>query len=509
VLVATAALVFVTGWAGRQLGSEFMPPLWEGDLLYMPITMPGISVGAASDILVRQDAALAAIPEVESVFGKAGKFDTATDPSPLSMIETTIRLKPKAQWREGMTEESLLSELDAAVAVPGLNRAWTKPVRGRIDMLSTGIRTQVGIKVFGRTLDDIEHVGRQLERVLGDVPGTRSVYAERIQGGYYVDFEPDREVIARENLAVGDVFDVLETAIGGMVLSETVEGRERYTINVRYPRELRDDVQALGRVLVRTPSGAQLPLEALGRIVVRRGPPMVLDENASLAGYVYVDFEGRDTGGYVADAKAAVDREVHLPAGTFLKWTGQYEYLERMQERMKIVLPLTLAIVFALLLLGLRSAGKTIIVMASVPLSLVGGILLMWQLGYSTSVAVWAGAIALIGVAVETTSIMIVFLDDSWSARRKDGTLRTMAGRIDATLDGAHRCLRPVLMAVAMNIFGLLPIMTATGIGADVMKRLSTPMFGGLISLVLLTLFVVPVIYLYYAGRIEARARTP
>lgn len=505
VLVATAALVVVSGWAGRRLGSEFMPPLWEGDLLYMPITMPGISIGAATDILVRQDAALAAIPEVESVFGKAGKLDTPTDPSPLSMIETTIRLRPKSEWREGLTEETLLAELDAAVAVPGLNRAWTKPVRGRIDMLSTGIRTQVGIKVFGRTLDDIEHVGRQLERTLRDVPGTRSVYAERIQGGYYVDFEPDRELIARYNLAVGDVFDVLETAIGGMVIDETVEGRERYTINVRYPRELRDDVQALGRVLVRTSSGAQLPLEALGRIVMRTGPPMILDENGSLAGYVYIDLEGRDTGGYVADAKAAVERELHLPTGTFLEWTGQYEYLARMQERMKLVVPLTLLIVFVLLYVGLRSAAKTLIVMVSVPLSLVGGILLMYALDYATSVAVWAGAIALIGVAVETTSIMIVFLDEAWASRRARGTLESLDDRIDATIEGAHECMRPVLMAVGMNLFGLVPVMTATGIGADVMKRLSTPMFGGLGSLVLLTLFVVPVIYLYWGNAREAR----
>lgn len=505
VLAATLGLVGFAWWAGSRLGSEFMPPLWEGDLLYMPITTPGISVTAATDILVRQDAALKAIPEVETAFGKAGKFDTPTDPSPLSMFEVTIRLKPKDQWREGLTQEALLAELDAAVAVPGLNRAWTKPVRGRIDMLSTGIRTQVGIKVFGRTLDDIEHVGRQLEATLRDVPGTRSVYAERIQGGYYVDFEPDREIIARYNLDVGDVFDVLETAVGGMVISETIEGRERYSINVRYPRELRDDVAALGRVLVRTSSGAQIPLETLGKIVTRTGPPMVLDENGALAGYVYVDLEGRDTGGYVQDAKLAVERDVHLPPGTWLQWTGQYEYLERMQERMKLVVPLTLAIVFVLLYVAMRSAAKTMLVMMSVPLSLVGGIALMWWQGYATSVAVWAGAIALIGVAVETTSIMIVFLDEAWAARAAD-RLQSQGDRIDATVEGAQKCLRPVLMAVGMNIFGLIPIMTATGVGADVMKRLSAPMFGGLVSLVALTLLVLPAAYLTYATRARIRA---
>lgn len=506
VLVGTAALVVATGFAGRRLGSEFMPPLWEGDLLYMPITVPGISVGAAADILVRQDAALAEIPEVKSAFGKAGKYDTATDPSPLSMIETTIQLHHKSKWRPGLTEEQLMAELDAAVAVPGLNRAWTKPVRGRIDMLSTGIRTQVGIKVFGRSLEEIEHVGGQLERVLRDVPGTRSVYAERVRGGYYVDFEPDREMIARYNLNVGDVFAVLETAIGGMIVSETVEGRERYTINLRYPRELRDDVRAIERVLVRTSSGAQLPLEALGKVVTRIGPPMILDENGSLAGYVYVDLEGRDVGGYVADAKAAVEREIHLPPGTFLKWTGQYEYLERMEARMRTVLPLTLLIVFVLLYMGLRSAAKSAIVMASVPLSLVGGIILMWVLDYATSVAVWAGAIALIGVAVETTAIMLVYLDEAWDGKRALGALRTREGRIEATIQGSHRSMRPVLMAVSMNIFGLIPVMIATGIGADVMKRLASPMFGGLISLLVLTLLVLPVIYLFYAGRVEARA---
>jgi Cu(I)/Ag(I) efflux system membrane protein CusA/SilA len=507
VLSATLALVGLTGWAGSRLGSEFMPPLWEGDLLYMPITTPGISVTAATDILVRQDAALEAIPEVQSVFGKAGKFDTPTDPSPLSMLEITVRLKPKEQWREGLTQDELLTELDDAVAVPGLNRAWTKPVRGRIDMLSTGIRTQVGIKVFGRTLDDIEHVGRQLEATLRAVPGTRSVYAERIQGGSYVDFEPDRETIARYNLEVGDLFDALEIAVGGMVISETIEGRERYSINVRYPRELREDVAALGRVLVRTSSGAQIPLEALGRIVTRTGPPMILDENGSLAGYVYVDLEGRDVGGYVADAKAAVERELHLPPGTWLQWTGQYEYLQRMQERMKLVLPITLGIIFVLLYLAMRSTAKTLLVMVSVPLSLIGGILLMWWQGYATSVAVWAGAIALIGVAVETTSIMIVFLDEAWSARAAAGGLRSRDDRFDATVEGAQKCLRPVLMAVGMNIFGLLPVMTATGVGADVMKRLSAPMFGGLVSLVALTLVVLPVAYLTYATRAQGRAR--
>ncbi|OGQ23136.1 MAG: cation transporter, partial [Deltaproteobacteria bacterium RBG_16_71_12] len=495
VLVLTMLLVGGAGFAFTRLGSEFMPPLWEGSLLYMPITLPGISVTAATDLLQRQDAALLGVPEVASVFGKAGRFDTATDPSPLSMIEATVQLKPKDRWRPGLTEEELVRQLDDAVAVPGLNRAWTKPVRGRIDMLSTGIRTQVGVKVFGADLEAIEHVGQQIERALRDVPGTRSVYAERLRGGSYLDFEPDRAMIARHGLLVGDVLDVLESAVGGMEVTQVILGRERYTVNVRYPRELRDTLDGVGRVLVKTSAGAQVPLSALGRLDLRPGAPMILDEDGALAGYVYVDVAGRDTGGYVADAKAAVERAVHRPPGTFIKWTGQYENLERMEQRMKIVLPVTLVLVFVLLYLALRSAKKTLLVMLSVPLSLTGGILLMWGLGYSTSVAVWAGAIALIGVAVETTAIMVVFLDEAWRRRRAEGGINGAADVREATLAGALKSLRPVLMAVLMNVFGLIPVMSAAGVGADVMKRLASPMFGGLVTLTLLTLVVVPAAY--------------
>ncbi|MBI5450693.1 MAG: efflux RND transporter permease subunit [Gammaproteobacteria bacterium] len=495
VLAAMVALIVVCGVAFTRLGSEFMPPLWEGDLLYMPVTVPGISVTAASDLLTRQSAAIKAYPEVETVFAKAGRFDTATDPAPLSMFEYTIRLKPRSQWRKGLTDEALIAGLDEAVAVPGLNRAWTKPVRGRIDMLSTGIRTPVGIKIFGKDLQVIEGIGQQLERTLNTVRGTRSVYAERIVGGYYLDFEPDRAAMQRYGLNVGDAQMVVETAIGGMEISQTVEGRERYTISVRYPRELRDNIDKLSRILVATPTGVQVPLGQLGRLVTRMGPPMVLDENGSLAGYVYIDLKDRDPGGYVNDAKEAVKRDIQLPPGYFISWTGQYEYLERMQDRMKIVLPLTLALIFAALYFSMRSVAKTVMIMVAVPLSLIGGILLMWTLKYNTSVAVWAGAIALIGVAVETTSIMIVFLDQAWKKRRQEDRLKDAGDAIAATLEGAQKSLRSVLMAVSMNIFGLLPVMTATGLGADVMKRLASPMFGGLVSLILLTLLVIPVIY--------------
>jgi Cu(I)/Ag(I) efflux system membrane protein CusA/SilA len=501
VLIGLVALVATAGFGFSRLGSEFMPPLWEGDLLYMPITVPGISVTAASDLLTRQSQAIRSVPEVETVFGKAGRYETATDPAPLSMFEYTIRLKERSAWRKGISEDSLLAELDKAVSVPGLNRAWTKPIRGRIDMLSTGIRTPIGIKIFGKDLTTIEQIGQQIERSLQGVKGTRSAYAERIGGGYYVDFEPDRQALARYGLNVGDAQMVIETAIGGMEISQTVEGRERYTVNVRYPRELRDNVEKLSRILVSTPTGTQVPLGQLGKIVTRSGPPMVLDENGSLAGYVYVDLQDRDPGSYVGDAKAAIARDVQIPQGYFLQWTGQYEYLERMQQRMKIVLPLTLLLILVFLYFSMRSLARSILIMVSVPLSLVGGILLMWALGYNTSVAVWAGAIALIGVAVETVSIMIVFLDEAWGAARSAGTLRTREQAHTPITEGALKSLRPVLMAVGMNILGLLPVMTATGIGADVMKRISSPMFGGLVSLTLLTLVVIPVIYLLYEGR--------
>lgn len=495
VIGGMAGLIILCVFAFMRLGSEFMPPLWEGDLLYMPITVPGISVTAASDLLSRQGAAVKSVPEVASVLGKAGRFETATDPAPLSMFEYTIRLKPRAEWRKGLSEENLIAELDKAVEVPGLNRAWTTPVRGRIDMLSTGIRTPVGIKIFGKDLKVIEDIGQQLERTLGNVRGTRSVYAERIFGGYYLDFEPDRQALSRYGLNVGDAQVVVETAIGGMEISQTIEGRERYTIIVRYPRELRDNVEKLGRILVATPQGTQVPLGQLGKFTTRMGPPMVLDENGSLAGYVYIDLKDRDAGGYVNDAKEAVKKEIKLPPGYFITWTGQYEYLERMQNRMKIVIPLTLLLIFGFLYFSMRSVAKTVMIMVSVPLSLIGGILLMWALDYNISVAVWAGVIALIGVAVATASIMVVFLDEAWKKRKSEGLLKTPGDFTAATLDGAQKGLRPVLMAVSMNIFGLLPVMAATGIGADVMKRIATPMFGGLVSLMLLTLVVIPLVY--------------
>lgn len=505
VLAGTLVVVGIAGFVFTRLGSEFMPPLWEGDLLYMPITVPGISVTAATDLLNRQTEALRAIPEVESVFGKAGRFETPTDPAPLSMFEYSIHLKPRDQWSEGLYDEELIAKLDQAVAVPGLNRAWTKPIRGRIDMLSTGIRTPIGIKVFGKDLAVIENIGQQIEGVLSGVEGTRSVYAERIGSGYYLDFEPDRLNLQRYGLNVGEVQMVVEAAIGGMDVSQTVEGRERYSISVRYPRELRDDVEKLGRILVPTPTGAQVPLGQLGKLTMHMGPPMILDENASLVGYVYVDLKDRDPGSYVSDAKEAISKQIKMPPGYFLSWTGQYEYLARMQSRMAIVLPLTLFLIFLFLYFAMRSVPKTLLIMISVPLSLVGGIFLMWALRYNTSVAVWAGVIALIGVAAETASIMVVYLDQSWKLLQAEGRAFSEQEFVAATVEGAQKSLRPVLMAVSMNIFGLLPVMLAVGIGADVMKRISSPMFGGLVSLILLTLIVIPVVYHQMSRRTLAK----
>lgn len=489
-------LVVLAGVAFTRLGSEFMPSLWEGDLLFMPITVPGISVTTATDILTRQGESIKKIPEVETVFGKAGRYETPTDPAPLSMFEYTVRLKSREHWRKGLNEDQLISELDQAVAIPGMNRAWTKPIRGRTDMLSTGIRTPVGVKIFGKDLKVIENIGQQLETTLSKVRGTRSVYAERIAGGYYLDFVPDRQALQRYGLNVGDAQMVVETSIGGMEISQTVEGRERYTINVRYPRELRDDVEKLSRILVTSPLGVQVPLGQLGKISIHMGPPMILDENGSIAGYVYIDLKDRDPGGYVNDAKKAVAKEVILPPGYFITWTGQYEYLERMQDKMKIVLPLTVLLIFGFLYFSMKSGFKTLLTMVSLPLAAVGSILFIWALGYNMSVAIWVGIIALMGVAVQDTMVMVVFLDEAWERRRSSGQLNNSEDCFLATSDGALKSLRSIVMDLLTDFIGLLPVMLAVGLGADVMKRLSAPMFGGLFLLMFFILIVIPVIYL-------------
>ncbi len=510
-LVLTAALLILAScaWPLAKLGSEFMPPLYEGSYLFMPVTLPNISIEEARRVIQIQDRVLKQeFPEVETVFGKAGRAETPTDPAPLSMFETTIVLKPREQWRPGMTPEKLAEEIDRALRMPGVQNAVTMPIKARVDMLTTGIRTPVGVKVFGDDLAEIERVARAIEERLRAVPGTRSVYADRETGGAYIDFVPDRAAIARYGLRVMDVLEQVETAIGGMVVDQTVEGRQRFTINVRYPRELRSDVQALGRVLVpvRTtatapgmamgaaPSEAQVPLAQLGRLEVRDGPPMIKNEGGSLVGYVFIDTTESDLGGYVERAKAAV-ADLDLPTGYHLQWTGQYEFLERIRERLKYLIPITLALVLGLLYFEFGKLSLSLLVMLSVPFAMVGSLWLLYGLGFNTSIAVWVGLIALVGIAAETASVMVIYLEQTYEQWQKEGRLRTPGDLVACALEGAVRRVRPLLMTVGMNLVGLAPVMLATGPGADVMKRIASPMMGGLLTLLILTLIVVPAVY--------------
>jgi len=574
VVVAALGLMALSAFPLLRLGSEFMPPLYEGDLLFMPISVPGISIQEARRLLLWQDGEITKVPEVERVFGKAGRAETSLDPAPLSMFETVVRLKPRSQWRKGMTQEKIIAELERRVAVPGIQGAWTMPVKARIDMLSTGIRTPVGVKVFGKDLGEITKVNNQLEAVLRKVPGTRSVYAERELGGFFIDFTPDRDAVARYGLTVRDVLDVVESSIGGMDVDTTFEGRERYRINVRYPRELRDNVEALRAVLVpiapfsrratgsgpsgsapmgglpspmggsmpagalgggmggpsviglaasmpsggpgmasssamgsasaATPTGpaeprtAFVPLGQLAQIDTVMGPPMIKSELGQLTGWVYIDLEGRDVGGYVDDAKVAVARSVKLPPGYSLKWTGQYELLERVRARLAFILPLTVGLIFMILYLEFRGVFQTLIVMSGVPFAAVGAIWLLYALKFNTSIAVWVGMIALLGVAAETTSIMVVYLDEAWNDGRASGTIASVPTLISACVEAGAKRVRPLLMTVMTNIFGLLPVLLDTGVGADVAKRIAAPMWGGLVSLTALTLLVVPAIYVIW-----------
>ena len=573
VLALVLAVLAVTAFPFMRLGSEFMPPLYEGDLLYMPITVPGIAVAEAKRLLQWQDQQIMHVPEVERVFGKAGRADTSLDPAPLSMFETLVHLKPRAQWRAGMTVERIVAELDVGTKMPGLQGSWTMPIKARIDMLSTGIRTPIGIKVFGPDLEVITRINDQLERSLRTLPSTRSVYAERELGGFFLDVTPDREAIARYGLTVREVLDVVESSIGGMDVAPTYEGRERYRINVRYPRELRDNLEALGNVLVpisplsprplpvgsaasttsaggsmqpgpsatrggmatgggsamagmsagaAAESGGQsgdgmgpgaastrssqgpalsasfVPLAQLARIETVMGPPMIKSEMGSITGWVYVDIDTSDVGGYVSAAKKKVASEVTLPPGYLLKWTGQYELLERIQLRMAWLLPLTLGIVFLILYLNFKGTAQTLIVMSSVPFAAVGAIWTLWFANFNTSIAVWVGMIALLGVAAETASVMVVYLDDAWNEGRRLGTIRTVNELVDQSLEAGVKRVRPMLMTVLTNVFGLLPVLLDTGVGSDVAKRIAAPMWGGLVSLTTLTLLVIPAVYVVW-----------
>jgi Cu(I)/Ag(I) efflux system membrane protein CusA/SilA len=477
-----------------------MPPLNEGDLLYMPTTLPGISITKAREILQQTDRMILTIPEVYRVFGKVGRAETATDPAPLSMIETTIMLKPVEEWRPGMTIQKLIKELDETVRLPGVTNIWTMPIKTRIDMLATGIKTPVGIKVAGPDLSVLQDLAVEIEGVLQGVPGTLSVYAERVVGGNYLDFDIDRREIARYGLTVGDVQDVIQSAIGGMNVTTIIEGLERYPVNLRYARELRDNIASLRRVLVPTPSGAQVPLEQLVALEIRKGPPSIKSENARLNAWIYVDLEGIDVGTYVANAKQVLAREFTLPAGYSLVWSGQYEYMERAAERLRIVVPVALAIIFLLLYLNFRNLSDSLIVMLSLPFSLVGGVWLLWLLDYEMSVAVGVGFIALAGVAAETGVVMLIFLEEAVARYKREGRLNTRQDLEDAVFEGAVLRVRPKMMTVATIMAGLLPIMWGSGTGSETMRRIAAPMVGGMVSATVLTLVVIPVVFEWVRG---------
>ncbi len=500
-VVAAAAVVLVVSVpVFRGLGSEFMPPLWEGTVLYMPNTFPGVSITEVGRIVQVQDKLIREIPEVESVFGKAGRAETATDPAPLSMIETVINLKAPAEWRPGMTPAKLEDELDRTVRIPGITNSWTMPIKARVDMLTTGIRTAVGIKIYGPSLDEVQEIGKRIEEVVGPLEGTRNVYAERVVGGYFVDFAIDRAQAARYGLSIDEIESVIETAVGGKNVAMTVEGRERFPINVRYAREFRDDLKALERVLLTTSNGTQVPITQVAKIQRTTGPPVIKSEGGVLVGYVYVDVAGVDLGSYVRRAQKEVERQVTLPPGFFLQWSGQYEYMQRAAARLRVAVPITVLIVFLLLYFNFRRIGETVLVMAAIPFSLAGAFWLLAVLDYDLSVAVWVGIIALAGVATEIGVIMVMYLNESLERHRHQGTLRSWSDLLTAVHDGAVQRVRPIMMTVTAIVSGLLPIMWSQGTGADVMKRIAAPMVGGMISTTVLGLVVLPAIYLIWKG---------
>ncbi|HMW23580.1 MAG TPA: CusA/CzcA family heavy metal efflux RND transporter [Burkholderiaceae bacterium] len=501
VTLGLAVVVLAVTWIpASRLGSEFMPTLNEGTLLYMPASLPGMSITKAAEVLQAQDKIIKSFPEVASVYGKAGRANSATDPAPTEMFETVINLKPESEWRPGLTIDGLIAELDKAVQFPGISNAWTMPIKARIDMLSTGIRTPIGIKVFGKDLAEMERLARQIETVVKAVPGTTSAFAERITGGSYLTIEPDRAQLARYGLAVGDLQEVIATALGGEMVTTMVQGRERYGVTVRYPRELRADPQSIAReVLVPTMDGAMLPLGQLASLRVERGTPGIRTENALLSAYIFVDIRDRDIGSYVRDARAAVAQQVQFPPGYYVTWSGQFEYMERAIDKMKVVIPVTLLTIFLLLYLNFRRLTETLIVMLSVPFALVGGVWLMAALGHNLSVAVAVGFIALAGVAAETGVVMLIYLDHAWAATRErctaEGRAPQAADLYAAVMEGAVERVRPKMMTVVAIMAGLLPILWSRGAGSEVMSRIAAPMVGGMISSTVLTLAVIPAIY--------------
>jgi Cu(I)/Ag(I) efflux system membrane protein CusA/SilA len=509
-----------------KLGSEFMPPLYEGSILYMPTTLPGISVTEAERLLQTQDRVLKSFPEVERVFGKAGRAETSTDPAPFSMMETTVILKPESAWRrkdrwysawapgwlagalahvwpDRLSHDELVDEMDRALKIPGTTNAWTMPIKARIDMLSTGIRTPVGIKIFGANLEEIERIGAAVESVMRDVSGTRSAFAERVAGGYFVDFDLNRDALARYGLTVDDANAVIMSAIGGETVTTVIKGRERYSVNVRYARELREDFDRLARVLVTASSGAQVPLGQLASIRQVRGPAMIRNENGLLSGYVYVDFDTskEDVGGYVERAKKAVAAHVAVPPGYALVWSGQYENMLRVKERLKVVVPVTLVLIWLLMYANTKSAMKTMIVLLAVPFSIIGAVWFLYLLGYNLSIAVWVGMIALMGLDAETGIFMLLFLDLAHAEAKAKGMLRNRADLVESIIHGAVKRVRPKAMTVCAAFFGLVPIMWSTGAGADLMKRIAAPMVGGLVTSFALELLVYPAVYILWKER--------
>jgi copper/silver efflux system protein len=501
IITFVIGLIALTLFPLLRLGSEFMPPLWEGDLLYMPTTLPGVSITKAKEILQQTDKIIKTFPEVRSVFGKAGRAETATDPAGLDMLETTIQLKPPSEWRKGMTHEKLVDEIDAAIKFPGLTNAWTMPIKTRIDMLSTGIKTPVGIKISGANLDTLERIGRDVEEVMRGVKGTTSAFAERAVGGNYLDIAIDRRQAARFGLQVGDIQNVIQTALGGMTITTTVEGLERYPVNLRYSRELRDNIEDLKRVLVASGDGRQVPLGQVASITPTKGPMVVRSENTRPNAWVFVDIRGIDIGTYIKNARRAVAQNVKVPVGYTVVWSGEFENMERMQKRMMVVIPLTIFIILFIIFLNTKSLIKTAIVFLAVPFSLVGAIWFIYILGYNMSLAVWVGIIALAGLDAETGVIMLLYLEHAYEDAKKKGVMNTLAELRNAIDHGAVQRVRPKIMTASVIIAGLLPIMWSTGTGSDVMKRIAAPMVGGVVTSVIMELLAYPAIYYLWKKR--------
>jgi len=501
VIILAIAILAVTVIPLSKIGSEFMPPLNEGDILYMPTTLPGISITKAKELLQQTDKILKTFPEVHHVFGKIGRAETATDPAPLSMIETTVSLKPEEEWRSGMTIKKLMAEMDKAIKFPGVTNAWTMPIKTRIDMLSTGIKTPVGIKIAGPDLNVLEQLGKELEAIIRNIPGTLSVYAERVMGGNYFDYTINREEAARYGLTVGDIQDVIKTAIGGMNITTTVEGLERYPVNLRYSREFRDDPDKLKRILVPTPRGEHIPITQVADIQFKKGPPGIKSENARLNAWIYVDIRDIDVGTYVQKAQKVVAEKFEAPPGYSLIWSGQYEYMERAKERLKLVIPVTLGIIFLLLYFNFGKFTQSFIVMLSIPFSMVGGIWYIYLLDFNMSVAVGVGFIALAGVAAEIGVLVLIYIDHACDKRVSEQRLNSRTELNEAFIEGTSERVRPIIMTVTAITAGLLPIMWGTGTGSEVMRRIAAPMVGGMVSSTILTLVVIPVIYAFIKER--------